>query len=196
VLFTIGHSNHSVEHFTSLLNQHNVQVVADVRSSPFSRHFPQFNADNLRTYLMSQGIQYVPMGEQLGGRPKNDEFYDYEGHANYAEMSKAGFLLEGLDRIKTGMSHYRIAIMCSEENPNECHRRLLIVRTLIKQDETYIDAVYHIRRDGQLQSERMMWEKDLKPQGDLFGEVKTLWRSPKSIRLDLREKVLKSSSTS
>ncbi|MGL4612200.1 MAG: DUF488 family protein [Trueperaceae bacterium] len=196
MLFTIGHSNHSIEHFVDLLKRHHVQVVADVRSSPFSRHFSQFNASNLKAYLKRQGIQYVPMGEQLGGRPKDESFYDAQGHADYGEMSKADFYLDGLERLKKGIEAYRVAIMCSEENPNECHRRLLIVRSLIEQDAAYADEIAHIRRDGQLQSEKELVANDVKPQSHLFSEVKTAWRSPKSIRLDSQEKVLKPSSAS
>jgi uncharacterized protein (DUF488 family) len=192
-LFTVGHSNHALEHFLSLLERYRIEALADVRSSPFSRQFPQFNTNELKVILKSQEIAYVPMGEQLGGRPREERLYDAEGHANYRLMARTELFLGGLERLKRGIERYRVAIMCSEENPNECHRRLLVVRALCEQDPAYEDEIVHIRRDGRLEPERELQNLE-RTQMNWFEEVSQLWRSPKPIRLVSPEKPHKTSS--
>ncbi|RIH89170.1 hypothetical protein Mlute_00377 [Meiothermus luteus] len=181
MLYTIGHSSHSPERFLQLLRTHGVEVLADVRSSPFSRHFPHFNAPELRALLKGAGILYVPMGQELGGRPQSPDLYDAEGHADYAKMSKTEAFRRGLGRLRQGMERYRVALMCSEENPSECHRRLLVVRVLCDEDPGLCAQVLHIRGNGELQSEQELRQEEALEQ-PLFGEVRP-WRSPKSIRL-------------
>ncbi|MCS7195145.1 MAG: DUF488 domain-containing protein [Meiothermus sp.] len=180
MLYTIGHSSHSPERFLGLLQAHGVEALADVRSRPFSRQFPHFNAPELRALLKAVGILYVPMGRELGGQPQSAELYDSEGHADYAKMSRTEAFRSGLERLRWGMEQYRIALMCSEENPSECHRRLLVVRVLCDEDPGLCAQVFHIRGNGELQSEQELRQKEALEQ-PLFGEVRP-WRSPKSIR--------------
>jgi hypothetical protein len=104
MLFTIGHSNHPIEDFVKLLKQHKIEVLADVRSQPYSRMHPHYNAEALKTELSKHGVKYVPMGEQLGGRPKRQWMYDSEGHADYRKMSQDESFLEGLERLEKGMA--------------------------------------------------------------------------------------------
>ena len=135
----------------------------------------------MQPFLKKHGIQYVWL-EELGGRPKESSLYDIEGHADYLGMSKTEYFLSGLERLKTGMARYRVAIMCSEENPNECHRRLLVVKALCFADSAYAQEIAHIRSDGRLETELELQIKEAKNQDNWFGEV-TQWRSPKPIRL-------------
>lgn len=181
MLFTVGHSNYSQEAFLELLRLHHVDVLADVRSQPSSRYLPHFNAAQLKL-VSTHGLKYVWL-EELGGRPKEARYYDNEGHANYAAMSEAPFFLEGLERLKRGMERYRVAVMCSEENPDECHRRLLIVKTLCEQDRAYVDEIAHIRRGGRLELEAAKLESEQGSQPALWAKVEEAkWRSPKPIR--------------
>ena len=182
MLFTIGHSNHSQETFLELLRLHEVEVLADVRSQPSSRYSPHFNAALLKQALQGCGLKYVWL-EELGGRPKEARYYDHEGHADYAAMSTAPFFLTGLERLKSGMARFRIALMCSEENPDECHRRLLIVKTLCEHDRAYRDEITHIRRGGRLETEADKLGTEQRLQPALWGVVEeSKWRSPKPIR--------------
>ena len=66
VVYTIGHSTHSIDHFTALLKSHDIDAIADVRSSPYSRHNPQFNRETLRNAMRAAGIWFVFLGEELG----------------------------------------------------------------------------------------------------------------------------------
>jgi uncharacterized protein (DUF488 family) len=181
MLFTVGHSNQTIERFLALLQQHQIEVLADVRSVPASRFTPQFNSQGLQAFLRKHGIKYVWL-EELGGRPKEASLYDLEGHADYLGMSQAPSFLAGLERLKTGMSKYRVATMCSEENPNECHRRLLVVKALCLSDSAYAEEIVHIRGGGRLETELELQARDSLKQANWFGEV-SQWRSPKPIRL-------------
>jgi uncharacterized protein (DUF488 family) len=128
-VFTIGHSTHSYEHFLCLLRASNVTAVADVRTTPFSRHFPHFNEDTLRSELKLDGISYVFLGNELGGRPSRRNFY-CDGIADYEKMAKTEAFASGINRIIEGAKTFRVALMCSEHDPLDCHRCLLVGRAL------------------------------------------------------------------
>jgi len=128
-LFTVGHSTHSYEYFCELLKENQITAVADVRSSPYSRHQRHFSKNELRHELNCDGIAYAFLGEELGGRPKSREFF-CEGVADYEKMSSTGDFAKGVSRILNGKNRYKIALMCSEHNPLDCHRCLLVGRAL------------------------------------------------------------------
>src|SRR5262245_51723499 len=98
-IFTIGHSNHPLDTFLALLTQHGIDVLADVRSAPFSRYVPHFNKPNLEQALATTPVKYLYLGQELGGRPEGAEFYDQEGHALYGLVAKAPFFLRGVERL-------------------------------------------------------------------------------------------------
>ncbi len=148
-IWTVGHSTHSLPVLADLLRGHRIEVLADVRSQPFSRRNPQFNRDSLGSCLESAAIRYVWLGAELGGRPPEAEFYDGKGHVLYGMVASTERFLSGLERLMGGAERYRVAIMCAEENPARCHRRLLVARALVERGVT----VRHIRGDGSLVSE-------------------------------------------
>lgn len=88
-LFTIGHSNHSLEKFLELLRQHGVEV--DIRSQPYSRYAPHFNRNALRKALAGARIRYSFLGEELGEWPRGEEYYDAEGYVRYDRVAPADF---------------------------------------------------------------------------------------------------------
>lgn len=130
-VLTVGHSMLPYERFLSLLRQANVTAVADVRSSPYSRQCPQFNRDELSEELMLDRISYVFLGKELGGRPSEGKYY-CEGVADYEKMAEAPEFHKGIDRIIEGAKKFRIALMCSERDPLDCHRCLLVGRALVQ----------------------------------------------------------------
>jgi len=148
-LFTVGHSNHRIERYLELLAAQHIQILVDVRSSPFSRYSPQFNRENLAPALSGAAIKYLFLGDELGGRPRGDEFYDEAGHALYWRRAGSSEFLKGIDRLEEGVQRYRVAITCSEEDPSVCHRHLLVGRVMSERGI----AVYHIRGDGRVQSD-------------------------------------------
>ncbi|MBV8845044.1 MAG: DUF488 domain-containing protein [Bryobacterales bacterium] len=176
VAYTIGHSNHSLERFVELLRQFEVDVVADTRSQPHSSFCPHFNRESVKSWLEKSGIRYVYMGKELGGRPEGKQFYDPEGHVFYGKVADADFFLRGIERLERGLSRYRgIALLCSEENPSVCHRRLLIARVLTSRGI----QVHHIRGDGSLQSEQELLAAEEAAQLSLFE--RDAWKSIPSV---------------
>ena len=182
-IFTIGHSNQPIEAFIELLRANSVEVVADVRSSPYSQYATQFNAEQVKAAIIAAGIKYVFMGHELGGKPAGSEFYDGAGYVLYWRLAQSPAFLAGIARLLKGIRNYRTAIMCSEENPAECHRRLLIGRVLAERGVT----VLHVRHDGAAQSEAdiVREEEAAKPnsgQLSLFEiEDKPEWKSTRSV---------------
>ena len=148
-LYSIGHSNHALERFVDLLRQHRIEVLVDARSHPYSKFAPHFDAPSLKEAVIAAGIKYLSMGKELGGRPDGDEFYDAEGHVLYWRVAESHLFLDGIARLEKGITKYHVAIMCSEEDPSACHRRLLVGRVL----ETRGVQLEHIRGDGRIQTE-------------------------------------------
>ena len=146
---TIGHSNHSIERFIDLLRQHGIATLVDVRSRPYSRWAPQFQKNALARSLTAGGITYVFLGQALGGRPEGEEFYDAEGHVDYEHRARARDFRGGIDELVGFACQATTAILCAEEDPSQCHRRLLVTPALQQKDAT----VLHIRGDGRVQPE-------------------------------------------
>ena len=170
----MGHSNHSIERFVELLKGAEIEQIVDVRSQPFSKYTPHFNSAPLELSLTRAGIAYIFMGDSLGGRPPEVSMYDQEGHVLYGEMAKSERLREGILTLTTVSSTKRTAMMCSEESPLDCHRRLLITRVLSEGIE-----VVHLRSDGsQIKDSDFAAMSDALEQPTLFAveEVKQ-WRS-------------------
>jgi uncharacterized protein (DUF488 family) len=148
-VFTVGHSNHSAERFVGLLKEYGIEVVVDTRSHPYSRHVPRFNALALEAALAMDGIGYLFLGGELGGRPAGAEFYDDLGRVDYALLGCSRPFLDGISRLEKEILTRTVALLCSEENPIRCHRRLLVGRAL----EELGFTLRHIRGDGGIQIE-------------------------------------------
>jgi uncharacterized protein (DUF488 family) len=180
-LFTIGHSNITLDDFLGLLQQHGIDTVADVRTVPRSRYVPHFNAGPLGEALARCGIDYVPLGRELGGRPRDDEFYDEQGHVLYGRLAGSTAFQEGLDRALARTRTRRIALLCSEEDPSRCHRHLLIGLFLRERGV----AVSHIRRDGRIETEAELAAREASDdrQATLFDgrAEERSWRSPRPV---------------
>ena len=188
-LFTIGHSNHALEKFLALLRQHGIECVADVRSRPFSGYAPHFDAPNLKAALAEAGMAYVPLGRELGGQPDENRMYDSAGHVLYSRVAESAIFRGGIERLEKGCRDHRIAMMCSEENPADCHRHLLVARVLTERGAT----VTHIRGDGELaayeQIERERTGNSREKQSLLFPEMEEdEWRSIRSVSPKSRPK--------
>ena len=172
-VFTIGHSNLELARFLELLKQHGIQTVADVRSSPYSQYNPQFNREPLRRALSEQGIFYVFLGEELGARRSESECY-VDGRADYSLIARAPAFLRGLHRIMQDAAKMRVAVMCAEKDPLDCHRCILVAPGL---RERGVD-VRHIGSDGSLETQEQV-EQRLTRMFDL--SERELFRSPAEI---------------
>jgi uncharacterized protein (DUF488 family) len=153
-LFTIGHSNHPIERFMTLLQEAGVTAVADVRSQPVSRRYPWFSAARLREALVRHGIAYVPVGEALGGRPRDPRLFR-DGIADYDAMAATPEFRAGIDRVVAGMERFCIALMCAERDPLDCHRCLLVAPALAARGV----RIGHILADGSIVAHTIIEER-------------------------------------
>ena len=182
-VWSIGHSTHRIETFVSLLRKHGVAVVADVRTSPFSRFNPQFNRHALQANLEVADIGYLFLGEELGGRPPDDEFYDADGHVLYGRMAESLRFESGLAQLVEQAKRSRLAIMCSEEDPADCHRFLLVTRVLRDRGV----EVTHIRGNGDSQvtaeiGAALGWSDPVYEEESLLdGSFRSSWRSTRPV---------------
>lgn len=169
VVFTMGHSTHPIERFVALLVQHGIEVLADVRSTPFSRFNPQFNRSSLTSALAEAGIRYEFLGEELGARSNDPACYE-QGRVSYARLAQTALFRKGIERLRALAREHRVAIMCAEREPLDCHRTILVARELERSGV----AVMHILADGTLEPNRQTISRLVRrlglADGDLFGE--------------------------
>lgn len=153
-LFTIGYSGLDCDGFVRLLLANDVNVVCDVRSFPYSTYKPDFSRGPFRTFLNKSGIKYTFMGEQLGARPKDRSCY-VGNQATYDRISATEPFKKGLDRLRIGVKQLNLALVCSERDPIECHRALLICRNLPDLRE----IIFHIHTDGKVETQDQFDER-------------------------------------
>lgn len=175
IVFTVGHSTHSQSRFLRLLRSAEITAIADVRSSPWSRHCPHFNRPDLKSFLRQNGLDYRYFGKQLGGRPSDPSLFD-GGIADYQAMARTPLFQEGLQRVVSGAQKHRLALMCSEQDPLDCHRCLLVGRSLSEKGLT----VSHLLATGGAISQVQVEERLLA----LSGQDKADFFAPYPERVD------------
>jgi hypothetical protein len=168
MIYSVGHSNHPLTHFLGLLQGRGVNLLVDVRSTPYSRFNPQFRRDALAAALSENGIGYLFLGEELGARSKDPSCYD-DGRVSYQKLAATALFRQGIDRLLTAAKTHTVAIMCAEKDPLDCHRTILVARELVNRGET----VTHILATGEVEShdqamQRLRKKLKLEPE-DLFG---------------------------
>ena len=174
--YTIGHSNHTIEDFIQLLEMHNIDLIVDVRSSPYSKYVPDFNKYELEIALNGHDISYLFMGDKLGGRYNNPDLLFSDGSVDYTKVSQTNEFIDGIqcviDKINDGKI---LTIMCSEKNPFDCHRFVLVSHQLEKRGV----KVKHILGTGEVilndaLEEKLMQQYNLEyQQTTLFGSVQS-----------------------
>ena len=166
-LLTLGHSTHPIERFIALLKSAGATAVADVRSSPYSRYSPQYSKDALRASLSEAGIAYTFLGKEFGARSTDPSCYR-NGKVQYFKLAQSAPFADGLQRVFEGLKKYRIAFVCAEKDPIECHRALLVARAFADRGT----SVSHIHSDGTLELHANLESRLLVtwklPEGDMF----------------------------
>lgn len=146
-VLTVGHSNHPLERLLDLLRDHQVEVLVDVRSRPYSRHAPQYNKADLERAVSEQGVSYRFLGRGLGGMvPRQQGESAREAYRRRAEEPD---FEQDLEQVAALASEHRVVLMCAEEDPARCHRHLLLAARL----GALGAEVVHLRGDGRLQSD-------------------------------------------
>jgi uncharacterized protein (DUF488 family) len=146
-VYTIGHSTHRAADVVDRLRRHGVSAIADVRSVPYSRYNPEFNRDEFAADVRSNSFAYVYLGETLGGRSPRLSDYDSAGRVQYDLLAQSVAFASGIQRLVDGATKYKVAIMCSEADPLQCHRGLLIAPELTRRGI----VVDHILADGHIE---------------------------------------------
>ncbi|MDY3547470.1 DUF488 domain-containing protein [Riemerella anatipestifer] len=142
-IFSIGYGNLSLKNFIENLQKNDIEILVDVRSNAFSRFRPEFNKRVFEIILSEFGIKYIHQ-PNLGGKPKNEEFYT-NGKLDYDKLRKSIPYLQGIEYLEAGLSfNYRMAVMCSELDYKDCHRYNLIGEDMVKRGW----QVLHINKLG------------------------------------------------
>jgi uncharacterized protein (DUF488 family) len=170
-ILTVGHSRHSIQRFIALLDSAQVTAIVDVRSAPASRFSPQFNKKALAASLATRNIAYEFFGKELGGRPEREELYT-QGVADYGKMAAAAEFRAGMGRLVELAKQHRVAVMCAEADPLDCHRCLLVGRALAESGR----EVGHLMPSGEIITQAQAEDRLLKLEGladqDLLGTAR------------------------
>jgi uncharacterized protein (DUF488 family) len=158
ILYTIGHSNLEAPAFLSTLEMYRLRTLADVRSRPQSHRYPQFSQSPLEESLREAGIEYLFLGEELGGRPDDPKAYREDGQVDYRARRASRAFQQGIERILLELQRRSLVIMCAEEDPLECHRFLMICPALAGRTV----EILHIRRGGVVDSQKDAEDRLLK----------------------------------
>ena len=181
---TVGHSAHSFGRFLNLLRKNDITVVADVRSSPYSRYAPQFNRETLKNDLKGANVGYVFLGTELGARSNDDSCY--VGNAiSYEKLAQTSLFRRGIERLEDGITRHNVALMCSEQDPADCHRTILVSKVLSERGF----EIDHILSNGERESHRetMLRVLDiLRPREKIFSG-NMLFSEDEQIELAYRE---------
>ena len=146
ILYTIGHSNHTISHFIALLKRHKINMVVDVRSVPYSRYCSQFDKNVVSATLQEANIQYMFLGKELGARPDDPACHE-GGRVDFKCIARRKEFKDGLQCLLTDIGKYYIVLMCTEKEPLECHRTILICRYL----KEHKLCIKHILEDGKIE---------------------------------------------
>jgi len=177
MLFTIGHTNHSYEKFLELLRANKITYLLDVRSSPFSRFTSQFNKDVIADFLKKNGVNYNHMGKFFGARPKDKSLYTEQGYLDFEKARASENFKKGMENVILGLNKgYNIVLMCTEKDPFDCHRAIMVARGF----ELNGIEVSHILPDGKIITQTELNNRLLnkyypdRNQMSLFSEISSL----------------------
>lgn len=149
-LYTIGHSTHQTAYFISLLKQFHIDYLLDVQSIPYSKYAEHFNRENIYSTLISEGIQYYFMGKYFGARPQTTALYDNDACLDFEKVRESPDFIAGIKNVCLGLCQgHNIALMCTEKNPINCHRAILVARAFA------LRKVYanHILSNGEIMTQ-------------------------------------------
>ena len=183
LVYTVGHSTLPLADFIRILAHNEIAALADVRSSPYSGFNPQFNKEGLGDALSARSIMYVFLGNELGARSADPTCYK-DGQVQFDRLAETTAFKNGIERIVKGASRYRIALMCAERDPLECHRTILVARELEKNGM----EIRHILSSGQIEPHEDAMDRLIGMHGLDNGD---LFRSREEIKNEAFEKQAK-----
>ena len=134
-IYTIGHSNYTMERLIDMLEYYNINCVVDIRGTPYSKYNIQFDKETIRYTLTNAGFVYIYMGKELAAKRIRKNSYNNEGYSNFEEVIKEEEFKRGVERLKNGCEKgYKIILLGAMQDPIRCHRSILVGRELVKND--------------------------------------------------------------
>ncbi|GAB1475498.1 DUF488 domain-containing protein [Bacillota bacterium] len=159
-VYTVGHSTISVEEFLSVVREYGINCIVDVRSTPYSKFAPQFNMEKLQYFLKQSSIQYIFMGREFGARREEEDLYDIKGELNFEKAAESKAFADGIDRIEKGIQKgYIIAFMCTEKDPMDCHRSIMVGRKFSELGYNVINILHDGTSVSQKELEKRLLNK-------------------------------------
>jgi Domain of unknown function DUF488 len=176
-LWTLGHAHHRFEEVLKLLRSHEIELVVDVRSRPWVKWAGHFNREELEPALVRGGLEYAWRGDTLGGIPEGDRFYDEAGYTLYEPLVQEQWFMKGIAWVEYQAERCRLALICLEDEPERCHRHVLLARVLTERGA----EVINVRGNGSIESYRDVELRLGRGQASLFEPI-GVWRSPAPMR--------------
>lgn len=196
-LFTIGYSGFQINQFLDTLNDFKINVIVDVRSTPYSSRFSDFNIDNMKLIISqpknwSNGkAYYLNLKESFGAHQTNPEYYTKERYLDFEKFRQSASFLNGCERIHKGLSlGYNIVLMCAEIEPSHCHRAIMISRWFDLNGYKIIHILpkkTKTQRDIDEELLKNYFKKDYST-NILIGNLLSLDKTPEQIRVENIEK--------
>lgn len=150
-VFTVGHSNSTIDHVLSLMHRHSIRTVIDIRTKPGSGHVPQFNRAALENRLPLEGMAYRFRGEELGGHPEDPFMYLPDRRVNFALVREEPGFQRAVAALAAGEMGAAPVLFCKEADALKCPRFFLIGRILSAQG---VEVVHIDHADGGLETHR------------------------------------------
>ena len=158
---TIGYGNIKIWEFIRIIKEYRVNCIIDVRSRPYNKYRMEYNKDYLRDRLNEENIVYFWLGNKLGSRHDKIGLCDEQGRVDYEKVAGSEMFKEGIEKLEEYVNKYNVCIMCSEKDPMNCHRFLLISRALKEYN------IFHIIPGSRAISNKKLEERLMNKYGDL-----------------------------
>lgn len=175
-VYTIGYSGFEIKDFIQILKKNKISVVIDVRSSPYSQYYSDYNKKNLEARLKTFNIHYRNYALEFGARQEKKEYYTEKGYLDFELFSKSKNFLKGIEKLKNAMNkNYRFILMCAEKNPITCHRAILVSRVFFEQgyEIKHILSEQNIISQNEIEEELLNKFFSNRNQLSLFGRQST-----------------------
>ncbi len=145
-IYTIGYGNRPIQAFIQLLKKYDIEILIDIRTNPFSRFNPDYRIKKLEVHLINHEVRYLFLGKELGGKPADLSCYS-DGNVDYAKIACKQFFVDGIEQVLAlNSAGFRVALMCAEQSPLDCHRKMLIGNHL----ESLGYEVTHVDKNGEI----------------------------------------------
>lgn len=159
-IYTIGHSNYSIEGFVNMLRKYEIDVVVDIRGTPYSKYNTQYNKEALCNSLKELGFKYIYMGSEFAAQRDNKLIYTWEGYSDFEKVINEPSFINGVERLKKGLAKgYRIVLLGAKQDPVNCHRFALVGRELYKRGFNVKHIEDDLSTSSQLELEERMLDK-------------------------------------